>query len=161
MVDFKEESLKLDGFYRAEVLSNEDPLKLGRVKLNVFTRFNGIDKEDLPWAVPAMSLFTGSGSGYGGFVVPEVGSYVWCFFEVGDFNQPVYFAEALDGIHGLPSDRITNYPSRKVWKTKNGIVIYIDDSVKEIKVSHPSGAYLVINTGGNITIKGTTVNINP
>lgn len=161
MINFRTDDLKFYRFYRARVLDNDDSLKLGRVKLNVLTLFDGISKDDLPWATPAMPLFTGSGSGYGNFAVPEVGSQVWCFFEAGDFNQPVYFAEAPDGVRGLPSERTTNYPYRKVFKSKNGVVIYIDDADLEIKVNHPSGAYLLIDEDGNITIQGTTVDINP
>jgi hypothetical protein len=161
VIKFEKDDLKLPGFYRAQVLDNNDLNKTGRVKLNVFTIFDGVDKDDLPWAVPAMPLFTGSGSGHGYFAVPEVGSRVWCFFDAGDFNQPVYFAEAIDGVRGVPSEALTNYPYRKVQKTKNGITILIDDCEKEIKIEHPSGSYILIDCDGNIVIKGTRVDINP
>jgi len=155
---------KLDrysGFFRGVVLDNEDPSKLGRIKVCVFGVFDGIGSEYLPWAVPAEPIFSGAGSGYGNFNVPEVDSYVFCFFEANDLYQPVYFASAPDGIHGLPTERITNYPYRKVLKTKSNIVIIVDSSSKEIQVNHPSGSYLRIDTDGNITLSGTTVNINP
>lgn len=157
----KRDTPKFKGRYRGEVIDNNDPNKLGRVKVNVFGIFDGIDPSCLPWAIPATSIFSGAGAGFGHFTVPEVNSYVWCFFEEGDMYQPVYFAEALDGVHGLPSERTTNYPSRKVLKAKNGIVIYIDDSANEIKVEHPTGAYLKIDGSGNVTIVGTVVDINP
>jgi hypothetical protein len=170
MNEFKNVKLKdLDGFYRGVVVDNADPKKYGRVKINVFGVFDGIETLHIPWAKPAMPVFRGSGSGYGYSSVPEVGAYVWCFFEVGDLYQPVFFAEAPDGVHGLPTERITNYPNRIVWKTKTGISIYVDDTSKEIKVTHPEGATITIDGTGNITldssgniiIKGTTVSINP
>lgn len=160
-MDLKKDSTKFTSMYRGKVLDNDDPDKLGRIKVNVLGIFDEIDSEYLPWAVPAQPLFTGSGSGYGHFAVPEVGSYVWCFFEQGDHNQPVYFAEALTAVHGLPSERTTNYPSRRVMKTKNGIVVYIDDSNQEVRLNHPSGAYVRIDGSGNIYISGTTINLNP
>jgi hypothetical protein len=153
---------KFVGMYRGQVLDNNDPDKLGRIKVNLFGLTDGIDAEDLPWAVPAYSIFTGSGIGYGFFAVPEIGTHVFVFFEGGgDIYQPVYFLEAVDGIHGLPSERTIDYPYRKVLKTKNGIVIIIDDLSKEIYVNHPSGSYLKIDTAGNIIIQGETVHINP
>jgi len=175
MISFTKDTLKFNGNYRGKVVSNTDPSSLGRIKVEVFGVFDGIDAEDIPWAVPAFPLSSGAGVGYGSFAVPEVDSHVWCFFESGDIYQPVYFAEAADGVHGLPSERTTNYPSRKVIKTKSGIVIYIDDSDEEVKVSHPSGTYIEIDQngkviihggditieGGDIVIDGTTVNINP
>jgi len=167
----KTKKIKLDkysGFYRGFVLDNLDPKKLGRIKVNIHGVFDRIPSQHLPWATPAEPIFSGAGLGYGNFNVPEVGSYVFCFFEANDLYQPVYFAEALDGVHGLPVERTTNYPYRKVQKTKNGIVIIIDDSAKEIYVNHPSGSYLKIDESGNIvingegiTISGTSVDINP
>lgn len=161
MINFISDTLEFYGNYRGKVVSNADPSSFGRIKVEIFGVFDDIAAADIPWAVPAFPLSSGAGIGYGSFAVPEVDSYVWCFFEKGDLYQPVYFAEAADGVHGLPSERTTNYPSRKVMKTKSGIVIYIDDSSGEIKVDHPSGAYLKIDGSGNITIKGTVVNINP
>lgn len=171
MLDLKKESLKFDGMYRGKVLDNDDSSQFGRVKLEVLGVFDGISSSDLPWAIPAPPLFAGAGVGFGCFAVPAVGGFVWCFFEAGDFNQPVYFAEATDGIHGLPSERTTNYPDRKVWKTENGIVICIDDTSgnQEIKITHPGGATITVNddgdvsvaTLGDVTIEGATVNINP
>jgi len=83
---------------------------------------------DLPWAYPAMPLFSGSGNGFGAFAVPDIGTFVFVFFLEGDIYQPVYFAEAPTGTMGLPSERVSGYPSTKVLKTSSGVVISIDDS---------------------------------
>ena len=175
MITFKKDTLKFFGNYRGKVVSNADSSMLGRIKVEVLGVLDGISAVNLPWAVPAFPIFSGAGSNFGSFAVPEVNSYVWCFFERGDVYQPVYFAEAPDGIHGLPSERTTNYPDRKVWKTPNGITVIVDDADLEIYVNHPSGTSVVIDTNGKITltggditisgeavvIEGTTVNINP
>lgn len=160
---FEPDTTRFDGMYRGEVLDNADSSKLGRLKVQIFGVFDDIETEDLPWAVPAYPIFSGSGVGYGHFAVPEIGSFVWCFFEAGDLNTPVYFAEAADGVHGLPTERTTNYPSTKVLKTKNGIVVSINDKSgsQEIKVTHPGGAIIKIDNSGNVIISGTTVQINP
>lgn len=174
--DFVQDDFKYRGFYRGVVLDNADPSQLGRVKIRVFEVFaSSIPTAQLPWAVPAAGLFTGSGSGYGSFVVPEINSQLFVFFEGMDLYQPVYFAEAPSAVNGLPSERTTNYPSRKVYKTKNEITFIIDDLEKEITINHPSGTSVVIDTdgkiiltggdititGGAVVITGTTVNINP
>ena len=177
-MDFKKDDFKFPGLYRGLVLDNDDPDKLGRIKVKIFTVFSSeIPATYLPWAVPAFPLFTGSGNGFGSFAVPEINSHVFVMFEAQDFNQPVYFAEAPTASLGIPTESATNYPSRRVLKTKNGIVFYIDDSNKEIKVTHPTGAFIQIDSSGNINISssgdvsvessgdvdisGATVNINP
>lgn len=160
MIKFKKDTLRFHGNYRGKVVSNTDSSKFGRIKVEVFGVFDGIAAADIPWAVPAFPLFSGAGSGFGSFAVPEVDSYVWCFFETGDIYQPVYFASASDGVHGLPSERTTNYPDRKVWKTKNGIIIFVDDSEKEIKITHPEGTYAQIDGDGKVTINGGDITIS-
>jgi len=158
----------MNGFYRAKVLDNDDPSKLGRIKVEIYpmmigevtartlTEVEGIPTAVLPWASPAYPLFDGAGVGFGSFSVPKVDSFVFVFFENGDLYQPVYFAEAADGVHGLPTERITNYPNRKVLKTENGIVIEINDEQnnEQVKITHPTGSYLEIDENGNILISG-------
>jgi hypothetical protein len=157
--EFDRDTVKFAGFYRAVILDNVDPLKLGRVKLNVLGVYKDIASSDLPWSVPAFSIGFGSGSGYGNFSVPNVGSSVFVFFEAGDLYQPVYFASAPDGVHGLPTDRITNYPDRNVVKAPSGIVIYIDDHDKVVKLVHPTGKYVQMNESGDVTIVAADVTI--
>ncbi len=176
MRGFEQDSTSLPYFYRGVVVDTNDPRKLGRVRVRVFGVFeSGITNENLPWATPAQPVFAGAGVGFGHFAVPEVNSQVFVFFEGGDFNQPVYWAEAPNAIYGLPSEKDTNYPNRRVIKTKAGLGVLIDDSDRKIKIIHPSGKYIEMDSSGNvtitagdvtisgqnITITGTKVDINP
>ncbi len=174
------DSLKQFGIYRAEVLSNSDSTKKGKVKLNVFGLFDGIPHKYLPWAVPGLPLFSGSGSGglrSGWFGVPSVDSHVWCFFEAGDVQQPVYFAEAPNGTKGFPTPGDASYPHARGFVTPAGHQLLIDDKTDTIRIKHNSGASIqitdddltlskssatiTIDSSGVITITGTQVNINP
>lgn len=153
-------SFEYDGIYRGKVLSTADPNQVGRIKVQVLGVFgDDMKAADLPWAVPAQPIFCGSGSGFGQWAVPEVGSYVFVFFECNDVYQPVYFAEAPDKVHGQPTERTTNYPTRKILRTKAGIVLYIDDTDKVVKLTHPSGKSIQMDGSGNITIVGANVTI--
>lgn len=177
-----EDNFKYHGMYRAKVLATDvlEDDNIGRLKLEIYpmlissdangsaaklrangSNIEGIALADLPWAAPAMGLFAGSGDGYGSFVLPEVGSFVWIFFESGDAYQPVYFAEATTKTKGIPSESAVGYPYAKVWKTKSGIVISINDEAKTVKIEHPEGAKILINGTSDITIIGTNVRINP
>ncbi len=154
---------KFVGNYRGKVLSTSDSDQLGRIRCEVYPMMigedtaknldgvDGIAIASLPWAVPAMPLSSGAGSGYGSFMVPKVGSFVFIFFEEGDINQPVYFAEAQTKTHGLPASRTVNYPNRKVVKTSSGVEIIIDDTTGEV----------IITGAGDVTIQGANVRLNP
>jgi len=97
------ENDKLYGIYRGvvEQTDEEEDEKLGRCKIRVFgvhTKYlkkeptQGIPTEELPWARPALSLFEGSITGFGAFMVPLKGSHVAVYFENGEHLFPVYFA---------------------------------------------------------------------
>jgi len=150
---------KFYGNYRGEVLSNEDPLKLGRIKVRIFPMLAGItDPALLPWAVPAMPLSSGAGEDFGTFCVPEVGANVWVFLEAGDIYQPVYFAEATDGVKGLPVGIIEDYPNTTVMETKTGIIIKINrkSGSEDILVEHPSGSSIQFAKDGTLLMTTNT-----
>jgi hypothetical protein len=142
--------------YRGEVMNDVDPMGLGRVQVKVHPMFSTLETTDLPWAVPAPSLFSGAGNGYGEYITPEIGSWVFVFFEAGDFQQPVYFASAPTAQVGLPS---TKGPRKKVIETKGGVVISVDDVTSEIKVSQPSGSFFEITASGKFLIGNPTVDL--
>ena len=154
------ENARFHGFYRGEVMDNQDPKQSGRIKLSIHGVLQGIDTASLPWAIAASPTFVGAGSGSGRFMVPDIGTIMWCFFEEGDHNQPVYFAEAPDCVHGLPEERTTNYPKRRVLKTSAGVVIYIDDETTDVRVNHPSGTFVEIDKDGHVRIHGGNVRID-
>lgn len=131
-----------NGFYRGEVVNDQDPYDAGRVRIRVFGVYDNVMDQHLPWAIMADPFMGGQGD-LGGFFVPDVGSHVWVFFEHGDHMQPVYFAGAPARPHG-PSERTTGeYPRNKVFKTRGGHVIEIDDSPggARVHIKHASGTH--------------------
>jgi len=157
--DLKKMSDKFLGFYRGLVAATDeeakDTNKWGRIKVRVHPMMDGADIpiDALPWAVPAFSSTEGSGDGYGQFNVPRVGSEVWVFFEAGSPAQPVYFASAPNGVHGLPNGDDAdgdpnwyqkNYPDRKGVQYQNGLIIYTDEKNGEVYMFHPSGTWIKI-----------------
>jgi len=89
--------MKLNGFYRAVIEDNNDPLKQGRVRVRVLgihsAHREDIDIQMLPWAEYASSLFGSAEGNDGVSSIPKTGSWVWCFFDQGEITRPVYFAK--------------------------------------------------------------------
>lgn len=79
------------GFYRAEV---RQLLNNGFCRLRIPDILEPIDDNvnTLPLAEPAQTIGGGAETLNGTFVYPELGSIVWCFFEGGNLERPVYFA---------------------------------------------------------------------
>lgn len=104
------------GFYRAVVVSNNDPWNLARVRIRV-PAFHGVNPEStyyisddkLPYAYPAS--LNGAGYKSGQYIIPVVGSLVWVSFETGTENfvyfGGVYTAEPT-GNRYIYFDRNTN-----------------------------------------------------
>lgn len=145
---------KFFGNYRGTVTSNTDPLQKGRIQVKILPMFSGAAAADLPWAIPAMPLFCGAGVGKGALCIPDVGSWVWCFFEQGEFTQPVYFAEAGNGLTGVPD--LTSYPNRRVLYSAAGLKIIMDDTTKELRIESPTKVTI---TAPTVDVTGTTINI--
>jgi hypothetical protein len=102
--------------------------------------------------VPANALVEVAGVGFGTFSVPRIGAYVFVFFEGWAYNQPVYFAEATDGVHGLPAFRTTHYPNRKGVRFENGVEVFFDESNDHIRINHPSGTYIEVVQDGTVRV---------
>ncbi|RYZ03495.1 MAG: hypothetical protein EOO73_27555 [Myxococcales bacterium] len=78
------------GKYRAQVESNADDYKIGRLKLRIpdvlGTQISG-------WALPAFPLAsagTTPGGGTGLFFIPPKDAWVWAEFEHGNPNRPIW-----------------------------------------------------------------------
>lgn len=74
---------KFIGMYVGSVVSNADPLRLGRVRVRV----PGVAEPASAWALP---LGGGSGERRGGLSIPEEGAEVAVWFQSGDVDHPYY-----------------------------------------------------------------------
>lgn len=83
-------------FYRGVIEDNNDPEKLGRLRVRIFGLHSDdvslLPTENLPWCEVAHSLEGGFISGIGKSFVPQNGTFVWCFLECGNEEKPVIFA---------------------------------------------------------------------
>ena len=89
--------LKLSGIYPGRVVQHLDN---GRCKVfipGVYPDESEANPDTLPPAEQAAPLFGGANLGNGSFSYPNIGAVVWCMFQNGDQNLPVYFAARLGG----------------------------------------------------------------
>ena len=77
--------------YLGKVEDINDPLYEGRARVRVFSLFDDIEVEDLPWAVPAgKPMFFGQDAKAGSISIPKVGAIVKVRFVSGDIYSPEY-----------------------------------------------------------------------
>lgn len=148
----------------------KDPKKLGRCRIRVFSVFDDIKVEDLPWAKPSSkSTIFGKGGKSGSISIPKKGSTVKVQFDQGDIYSPEYseieeladdvkseLNKEYDGTHILALD---GDEELKIWFTKKkGITIQLKDSRvniapnSAITIEHKETQSMIELRGGIITV---------
>lgn len=97
------------GFYRGTVVQqlNNGFCKIAIPGVLYYTNEDGgLDISKLPPAECASEPFGGTLRN-GTYKYPDIQSVVWCFFEAGNINKPVYFASANSGLHEWDSSAVS------------------------------------------------------
>ena len=169
------------GKYRGIVVENNDPKKLGRLKVSVPSVFGS--EVVTGWAAPCSPY--GGDVNQGMLFIPEVGAGVWVEFEEGDLEFPIWVGtywsqpESVETPTAFEADGSDTgevgepVVSRKIIKTRKGhaiqfndkdgeeslvIVQRVDDSTHNHitldanGITILSGAGLSITTNGDLTI---------
>lgn len=90
-------------WFQGKVVDHNDPLKRGRLKIECFGFYDGIEKAKLPWAIPlgSMNSFSSDGNGRSPTGIYE-GAIVFGFFLDGtDAQQPVYMSSFFGAPNGI------------------------------------------------------------
>jgi hypothetical protein len=160
---------KIDGRWTGKVIWNNDPMRMGRVKVKIFGFYDDVDDAVIPWALPENGYLGASTSN---LVVPPVDTIVRGYFENGDPYKPVYdgmitvenplaaAAEAFIGIRA-PGDSILDeaassldYPDVMVlMKTDDGEGVTLNRKNGQMKISHRSGLKIQIDPNGSILVE--------
>jgi type VI secretion system (T6SS) baseplate-like injector VgrG len=159
---------KFLGTYRGTVVSNEDLLKRGRLKILVADVLGPIPAF---WAEPSTPL---AGVGAGMYVRPQPGAKVWVEFEQGDPDKPVWTGFWRGSQADMPAEALAAPPGVPVIVLATGPTNAI--SISEAPGPPPGGivirhgaAFIAINDAGiqisngqgaTITLTGTAVDIN-
>jgi uncharacterized protein involved in type VI secretion and phage assembly len=118
---------KYYGKYRGIVVDNNDPEKLGRLKVKVPSVLG--NDVVTGWAMPCLPY--GGAKNQGFFFIPEDRSGVWVEFEAGDLEFPIwvgtYWAKP-GGENEVPKPADTQRPpTRKIIRTLKGNSIEMED----------------------------------
>lgn len=136
-----ETNFDYNSFYRAYVINNNDPQKLGRIQIQIPAKGS-----NTVWAYPG--LFSGLGFQTGTMILPPIGSLVFVTFEYSDEHKPIYFGgiptKYAEGKSQSYGPFINNGNARKIndndipfeytgtqqiiYKSPQGNIIYIDDA---------------------------------
>lgn len=136
--------------YLGMVEDNNDPEKLGRIRVRISPYMDFESTEDLPWACPILGS-CGNSASSGGLNIPEVGSQVRVFFPSHDLTAPYYRGAELNEFN-----RTTffddNYPNTYGYKDSTGNFYKIDKANKTVQFQHSSSSNLRIAPDGSMQV---------
>jgi uncharacterized protein involved in type VI secretion and phage assembly len=157
------------GKYRGTVVDNQDPAKLGRLKLNVPSVL-GSDVVT-GWATPCTPF--GGAAGQGFLFIPDVGAGVWTEFEEGDLEFPIWagsfwsqpngdteLTKPNKGTDGSEESSVQDPPTSKIIKTAKGHTLQFEDADGSEMIlvrEGVKGHFLTMDKNG-ITVKDANAN---
>jgi len=123
-----------DTHWIGEVVDNIDPNKLGRCRIKVFGKFDLLETQDIPWALPSNTM------AHGAYAVPNIGDVVGVRFDNGNLYQPTYSYQLRtnDALKAEVLDASAN--AEKVIS-----VVY--DAEKNVRVYYSPSDGLIMTTG--------------
>ncbi len=159
---------KFFGKYRGTVLNNLDPMRQGRIQVQVPDVSSLIPTS---WALPCAPF---AGPQCGVFVLPPVGALVWVEFEHGDPDFPVWTGGFWGSAAEVPALVQAGNPASPslVLQTQGQNCLVISDlpgPTGGIMLKSTTGATLIVNDtgiyiqngkGASLVMTGPTVTVN-
>lgn len=134
---------QLNGVYPAIVINNVDPDELGRIQVRIPNVSASGKPEYTAWARLATLM---AGNNRGTWFIPDIDDEVLVAFEAGDLRKP-YVIGSMWNTTSLPPEIIDTDNNKKLLRSRNGVVITLDD-----QNGHES--FIVETPGGQkITLK--------
>ena len=133
------------GKYRAIVVSNADPDKLGRLRLRIPSVLG--NEVVSGWALPCTPY--GGAADQGFFFIPEKDEGVWVEFEAGNLDYPIWVGTFWCKPGGTtevpkPGDE-QSPPTSKIIKTSKGTLIRMDDAEESLTIKDKTGNTIKIS----------------
>lgn len=135
--------------YLGQVEDNNDPKKLGRVKVRI-SPYMDFEEEDLPWVSPTLGTH-GNSSDAGGLNVPEIGSQVRVYFPSHDITAPYYTGAELNE-HNRTTFFDEDYPDVYGYKDSTGNFYKVNKATGTVQFQHSSSSNVRVAPDGSMQI---------
>ena len=152
---------KYYGKYRGIVVDNNDPEKLGRLKVKVPSVLG--NDVVTGWAMPCLPF--GGAKDQGFFFIPAVDAGVWVEFEAGDLEYPIWvgtFWSKPGGTTELPKPAdAQSPPTSKILKTvkKHLIELADEDGGEHITISEKDARNMVTLDENGVVVESSQIKL--
>lgn len=137
------------GKYRAIVTKNNDPEKMGRIKVRCP---KVLGEYESAWCTPCVpSAFNDGGL----FYVPNNGEVVWVEFEEGNPSKPIWVGSWWIP-NRTPLQNSNNVEEKVMFVSRNQHIIEVDDKNNTIIIKMKDGSRIKLGSGIEITAPTNT-----
>jgi len=140
--------------YIGIVVDNEDPKRLGRVKVTIAGVLTG-EADTLPWVFPKNPPGQGGTGATGAIECPDVGSQLIIEFPFEDVYSPFYtgFWQSNETHQGEFDE---DYPNTRGWQDADGTYFKVNTAKRFSDYYHAAGSRMRHNADGSIDIISPT-----
>lgn len=130
------------GKYSGVVVDDDDPDKVGRLKVEVPSVWRA---QEPMWARPCFPP--------GHFFTPPVGAHVWVEFEAGDPGYPLWVGVWFPPDE-VPPAAAVEPPTSRVISTPSGHTVEFadEDGAEKILLRHRAGSFLSLDENGSVVV---------
>ena len=149
--------------YLGKIVDINDPLKLGRAKVNVFGIFDDLQIEDIPWAEQNPGISFGKGFGGGNITIPRNGAVVYVRFEEENYYKITYdylketspdLIEEISQENSYEGTQCLVYDGdalpgtlKVIYTRRNGMVISLGDAKVQLDTQNGGELRVVVKMG--------------
>ena len=137
------------GKYRAIVTKNNDPEKMGRIKVRCP---KVLGEYESAWCTPCVPSAVNDG---GLFYVPNNGEVVWVEFEEGNPSKPIWVCSWWIP-NRTPLQNSNNVEEKVMFVSRNQHIIEVDDKNNTIIIKMKDGSRIKLGSGIEITTPTNT-----
>lgn len=150
--DFQMMTEVLSKEYKATVVDNQDPRRLGRVKVSIEGVMEDANPANLPWVFQRTPGMMGGRTDLGEFQVPEVGSQLIVVFPNDDVYAGFYIGYwQSEFTHQAFFD--DDYPASYGWRDTQNTFFKVNRTKKEAEFRHTSGARTIVDREGVVEVE--------
>ena len=132
------------------VIDIDDPEGTDRVKATVPGLYSSA--EDCPWIGPAKKSPFGSGSGFGTFGPPQLGSTLIIELQDGDQHYPIYHGSLLKSSHKTAEQKSKFHPRAWGFEDPDHNRLVVDLAAHTTTFTSSSGVQFHISASGSLTV---------
>lgn len=160
--ELRQQGVRPAHLYRAKVVDNKDPEKIGRIRARVAELMDGLEDDEIPWAIPRFFHWHGAWEreqdgtcdGSGSFSVPAKGTLVFLVWQSKDVHTPTYQSYVVDKKTVMPATE-KDYPETHVlWRFLDCSILKLNTKTHRLYLYNSGGVAVRIDGPTRISTKG-------